>query len=165
MALNDIKIVSGAYKVQSFLVDAAGTGAGIVAGEPIKKTGVGSPYVTLCETGDPEYGTDIFIGIAMNTSTETGTADGKVDVAIVVPGQTVMRAKATTAANVDTQAEIDALVGDTVSLDLTSTTFTIDEDEGDDDNVHGFIIVGGDPIAKTLDFVAKGGMHLSASIL
>ena len=164
MALNDVKIVSGAYKVQKFQV-AAGAVGSIKAGEPVKKTGVGSPYVILLADGDPEYGTDIFIGIAMNTSTDTAGADGTVDVAIVVPGITVMRCKATTAANVDTQAEIDALVGDTVSMDLTSTTFTIDENEGDDDNVHGFIILGGDPIAKTLDFVAKGGMHLSASIL
>lgn len=164
MALNDVKIVSGPYKVVTFQV-ASGAAGSIKTGEPVKRTGVGSPYVVLCATGDPEIGTDIFAGIAMNTSTDTAAADGTVDVAIPVPGQTVLRCKATTAANVDTQSEIDALVGDTVCFDLTSTTFTIDEDEGDDDNVHSLLIIGGDPVAKTLDFVVKGGGTIGHSIL
>lgn len=164
MALNDVKIVSGPRTNQTFQV-ASGAAGSIKAGEPVKRTAVGSPYVVLCATGDPEIGTDVFVGIATSTSTDTATADGTVNVDVIVPGQTVLQAKATTAANVDTAAKIAALEGDTVNFDLTGTTFTIDEDEGDDDNVHSLLIIGGDHIAGTLDFLVKGAGTVGYSIL
>jgi hypothetical protein len=63
----------------------------------------------------------------------------------------------------DTAAELLGLRGDTVCFDLTSTTITVDEDEGDDPNVHGLKIVGGDTAKGTLDFVLQGGIGLGGS--
>ena len=131
--------------------------AAMAKGEPLKAYADGSPYVTCLATEDPEMGTDTFVGITNSASTETAAANGEVDVITCVPMLTIMRAKATTAANFDTQAEIDALVGDQVGCDVTALTgtngdFTIDENEGHDSNVHGFKILRGDPIMKTADF-------------
>lgn len=86
---------------------------------------------------------------AATVSTETTSADGYVDVYMITP-EHLLEAKATTAANVDTQAEIDALIGDCVAADVTSLTQTIDENEGNDNNVHGLIILGGNPRKSTL---------------
>lgn len=169
MAKNDIKIresagvTSRVYQVQDRTSSSA-TGT-IKAGEPVKLAAAGSPYVLALATGDPEIGTDLFVGIALSESTETATADGTVEVAVVVPGQTVMEAKPTTAANADTQAEIDALVGDTVTIDLTGSVYTLDENEGDDDNVHGFRIVGGDAVRGVLYFTVKDSATERGSLL
>lgn len=136
----------------------------IKPGEMVKKAAAGSPYVIPILTGDPEVGTDIVVGIAATVSTETSSADGEVDVYMITP-ETVLEAKATTAANVDTQAEIDALVGDTVAADVTSLAQTIDENEGDDDNVHGLIILGGNPDRKTLYVKVKSAALHTGSAL
>jgi len=168
MSFQDLKIVErGSGKVQVRLVDdrtTSGASATIKAGEPVKQAADGSPFVILCANGDPEQGTDKFVGIALKESTETSTVDGEVEV-FVPATNTVIEGKATTAANVDTQAEIDALVGDVVCLDLTTGTFTIDEDEGNDDNVHGFIIVGGDPVKGTLRVTCKAAILETGSAL
>jgi hypothetical protein len=121
----------------------------IKPGEMVKLAAAGSPYVIPILTGDPEIGTDIVVGIAATESTETASADGKVDVYMITP-ETVLAAKGTTAANIDTQAEINALVGDSVCADVATLTQTIDENEGDDPDVHGLVIIGGDPVAKEL---------------
>ena len=158
MSRNDIKIVEPKdVSSRQFLVQdrTSSSSTQILAGEPVKQAADGSPYVIKLATGDPEIGTDLFIGIAVNDSTETASADGVVQVAVVVPGVTLLEAKATTPANIDTQAKINALIGDCVCYDLTSTTFTIDENEGNDNNVHGLIIQGGDPAAGTLTHVVK----------
>lgn len=105
------------------------------------------------------------IGIATTDDTASSSADGTVDVFCVTPGITLLECKATTAANVDTQAKINALIGDCVAFDLTSTTFTIDEDEGNDNNVHGLIIQGGSPTAGTLTFVVKSGATMQGAAI
>lgn len=86
---------------------------------------------------------------ASSISTETTTADGSVDVYMLTPEHT-LEAKATTAANVNTQAEINALIGDCVAADVTSLAQTIDSNEGNDNNVHGLLIVGGNPDKSTV---------------
>jgi hypothetical protein len=121
----------------------------IKPGEMVKQASDGANYVVPILTGDPEIGTDIVMGIAATVSTETSSADGYVDVYMITP-ETLLEAKATTAANVDTQAEIDALMGDCVAADVTSLTQTIDENEGNDNNVHGLLIMGGNPDRSTL---------------
>lgn len=158
MAKNDVRIREwGSARVQSFPVQdrtSSSAAATIKPGEPVKQASDGSPYALLLATGDPEVGTDTVIGIAMTESTETATADGAVDV--LVPGpDTVLECKATTAANFDLQSEIDALIGDAVAFDLTTGTFTVDENEGNDDNVHGLRIVGGDPDRSVVYFTFK----------
>jgi hypothetical protein len=41
---------------------------------------------------------------------------------------------------------------DCVTFDFTGTTFTVNESEGSDENVHGLRIVGGNIAAGTIDF-------------
>lgn len=135
------------------------------SGEPIKTKSTASPYVIPLATGDPELGTDQFIGVAASDSNETSAAVGDIEVYCVIPMVTVMAAKATTAANVDTQSEIDALLNQAVCGDVSSLVYTIDEDEGEDDNVHGFLIVGGNPDTKELYFTVKPLCSLFGSSL
>ena len=126
----------------------------IKAGDPVKLKAAGSPYVIGLADGDLTILTDTaMVGIAASASTHTASADGVVDVYIPMPG-IVWKAKATTAANVDTAAEIAALVGDRVTLDLTGTTYTIDENAGDA-ATSAFVIVGGDPVTQELEFIIR----------
>jgi len=106
--------------------------------------------------------TDEFVGIAIDESTETSSADGTVNVLIPVPGQTVLRCKATTAGNIDTAAKLLALRQNSVTFDVTSLTQTVDEDETDDPNVHGLMIIGGDIVAGTIDFVINQNAGFAA---
>jgi hypothetical protein len=82
------------------------------------------------------------IGIAASDSTQTASADGTISV-YVPDGEAIWEAAPTTAANADTQAEINALVGDRVLFDLVSTVYTVDENAGDT-ATSGIQIVGGD---------------------
>jgi hypothetical protein len=147
MSVNDIQVIKDAGPVRKIFV-ASGAVASISAGEPIKKS---TNAAILCATGDPEVGTDEMLGIASASSTETAAADGNVTYWSLLPGQTTLRGKATTAANVDTAAELAGLIGDWVAFDLTGAVFTIDEDETDDPNVHGLKIIDGDIVRGTLD--------------
>jgi hypothetical protein len=70
MAKNDVKIVdNGGYlniPTRNFPVEnrSASSDTVIYPGEPVKiLTGEGDNYVGHLETGDPEIGTDIFVGI------------------------------------------------------------------------------------------------------
>lgn len=115
----------------------------IKAGEPVKLKAAGSPYVIPLADNEPVIGTTTqVVGIAAANSTHTASADGSVEVYIPLPG-VVYAAKATTAANFDTQSEIDALVGDTVLFDLVSSVYTVDENAGNT-ATSGLQIVGGD---------------------
>lgn len=156
MAKNDVTIVdSTGGVVREFRVDdrtTSGASATIKPGEPVKKSG---NFVVLLATGDPEIGTDEFVGIAVDESTETSSADGVVNVFVPAPGKSVMRCKATTTTNIDTDDELEGVLQDCVTFDLTGTTFTVDENEGDDPNVHGLQIVDGDISKGTLDFVVQ----------
>jgi len=154
MAKGDVKIVdTGGYAqipVRTFVVDDLTTTSDTVIypGEPVKIYGEeDGNYVVHLATGDPEIGTDIMVGIAASTSTATATAEGTVDVYMPLPG-VVYRCKATTSTNL-----ADGILLDTVCFDLTSTTFTVDEDEGSDENVHPLRIVDYDATAGTVDFM------------
>jgi len=106
-------------------VVASGTTASIAAGDPVVKT-IGGPAVAVGADGIPVVGTDYMAGIAINASTETASAKGYVTVQPLNTSQ-IWLAPAKSATAVDTQAEYDALVGNQVLLDLTSSTWTIDE--------------------------------------
>lgn len=101
---------------------ASGTTSSITAGTPVAFT-LGGFVVAAAATNTPVVGTD-FLGIATTTSTETATLTGTVSVAKFVAGMSWLIAPKV-AASWDTQAEYDALVGDRVLLDLTSSTWTI----------------------------------------
>lgn len=156
MAKNDLQIVKGGGEVIQQLVEDRTTSSDtqLFAGEPVKKAGTGTNFVQHVATGEPTNAAPMY-GITVDDSTETSTADGNVNTQLLIPGRTILRGKATTAANIDTQAKLDALINDAVTLDLTSTTFTIDENEGDDPDVHGLIIVGGNIDKGTLDVLVK----------
>ena len=133
--------------------------AAINPGEPLKtRTAQNSAATDLIPVGDgdPEIATDDFIGISNSKSTEAAvTTEGKVEV-ICCENDTVIRGKATTSGNIDTQAEIDLLLFAWVTFDLTALTgtngdFTVDEDETLDTNVNGLQIRRGDPVLGTLD--------------
>lgn len=144
MATNNVRIKDSAVTLPTWewQVDASATL--IYPGEPVKLSSAGSPFVIKLADNEPVIGTTTqVVGIAATTSTNTSVVAGKVKVYIPLPG-TVYACKATTAANVDTQSELDALVGDNVLFDLTSTTFTVDENAGNN-ATYGIQIVGGDP--------------------
>ena len=156
MAKGDIRIYNpgGHTDVPTlkWQTDAAATD--IYAGEPVKLTGAGSPYATPLVDGDLTIGTDTqMIGIAASDSTHTSTADGFVEVYMPLPG-TVWAMKATTVANVDTAAEILALCGDRVVMNLTSSTYTLDENAGDS-ATSAFYIIGGDYRDGTMYFTIR----------
>ncbi len=124
--LGDIQIYSeGAFGYpgdEEYAVD-SGTTASITAGTPVKKA-LGSAFVAAESTNTPVVATDFWAGFASSTSTETASLAGTVKVTKMDPNLTYLIAPKV-AATFDTQAEYDALVGDRVLLDLTSSTWTI----------------------------------------
>lgn len=157
MAVNDIKVISGGQGVKQFRTDDRDTSsetATLKPGDVVKRGGAGNNFATVALTGDPEVGTDILLGVVYSESTETASADGVVNVELI-SGDTVLRGKAATATNMDTDAELLLLLNDYVAFDRSAAnsggTLTIDEDEGDDPNVHGLNILDGDIVKGTLD--------------
>jgi len=155
MAKGDVKIVDSVYSsvpTRTYKVDdrtTSGASATIKPGEPVKKSG---NFVIALATGDPEIGTDLVVGIAKSESTETSSADGTIEVYRPLPG-IVYRTAVTTPANIDTAAELLGILNDSVTYDLTTGTYTVDEDEGDDPDVHGLIIIDGNTSEGTVDYI------------
>lgn len=158
MGKYDVTIVSGEATAPVITENVASGAVGsLKPGDAVKKNG---NYVIRIATGDPEIATDEGIGIVQKLSTETAAADGFVDVLYPIPHVTIMRAKATTAGNIDTAAKLLGVRGDCVTFDLTGTVITVDEDETDDPNVHGLKIIGGDFNKGTLDFILQSPVGL-----
>jgi len=170
MAKNDVQIVAGAQNthVVNFPADDLDTStlvANIKAGEPVKRVGTGGDFATLIITAEPTYTTTAatFIGIAAAEATATDTVEGSVDINVVVPYITVLRCKATTPGNIDTAAKLQAFMFNATTFDgiaaLTNNTvttpYTIDEDETDNPNDAGLVIIGGDISKGTLDVLVK----------
>ena len=129
--------------------------AQIQPGEPLKRVTATDQYAEPVATGDPEHGTDIFLGVAKSQSSETSTVDGDVDFTLCGAG-TKLRGFATTSTNINTAAKLKAIRFDFVAFDVTANSgtngdFTIDEDEGDDSNVHALMIVDADIVRGTVD--------------
>lgn len=162
MAKLDVKVVGGpSGGVFNWAVeDRTGTTtvASIKPGEPVEAGGTGNNFALPCVNGDPvQAGSSRMIGIGASESTETSSADGYMDVEHIIPMATVLECAVTTPANVNTRAEFDGIQGDTVCFDAAAinasrdtTPFTIDEDEGDDPNDHGLVIVGWDERRPTV---------------
>lgn len=153
MAKNDVRVrsVEGLNSLTTTVWQTEAGATDILAGEPVKLKSAGSPYVIPLANGEPVIGTTTqVVGIAASDSTHTATADGTIEV--YVPSDAVVwECKAATSTNADTQAEINALVGDRVAFDFGSSTYTVDENEGDD-APHGLQIVGGDPDRAVIYF-------------
>lgn len=144
MAANDIKILKHGLTVQRFRTEANVT-VGIRAGDAIKAAaGTGTNFASLCLDGDPEQATDMFAGVSRIDGSETAALNGVIDVELVAFG-TIMEAKATTVANVNTDAKLLLLLNDFVCFDRSAATaagiLTVDEDEGTDFDVHGLMIL------------------------
>ena len=156
MAKSDVKIVGGVSGgVFSWATDDRTTStilSTIKPGEPVEQGLTGNNFALLLLTDEPKVTTSAtrFIGIAHNESTETASAEGEVDVEHVVPMGTVLEARASTPANVNTLAEWRDLQGDAVTFDgiaalsdsTDTTPYTIDEDLGDDPNNYGLVMIG-----------------------
>lgn len=125
MALGDITFYDSANPglpaSERYAVAASATT--IKAGEPVSKA-LGDFVVTPMATNKPVVATDFLAGIAASTSTNTAGAAGVVDVFVLTTNQTYLIAP-NVAASWDTQAEYDALVGDRVLIDLTTSSYTI----------------------------------------
>lgn len=168
MRRGDIRVLSGAYGVREFDAEDRDTSGQkqILSGEPvIGRVGTGSNFVRPIPNGRPlATSNDIFVGIARDDSDETATADGKVDVDIVGPG-TILEGDASTAANIDTAAELTGLMFDFVAFDVSATSvYTIDEDEnGSATNLY-LCIIGGD-VVRTRVVVMVTKNSLASSLL
>ena len=159
MSRNDVTLVYNPYAstpTREFVVEDRTTSSDTVMypGEPVKINGESANYVIHLATGDPEYGTDIVAGITATGSTETSTVDGVVNVILPLPG-IIWRCAATTPANLAA-----GILYDCVTFDFTTPTYTVDENEGSDENVHGLRIMGYDSDEGTVDFMIKPSVTL-----
>ena len=158
MAAGDISTYrAGANLLTTTASVASGTVASISSGEPTKPSGATASVtgaVVLLADGDPTtVGTATnthFAGLAKSNSNETASAAGTVTLWAPMSG-ILYAAKAKSAAAVDTQAEIIALLNKRVVLDLTSSTFTVDT-AATDAITNGVIIYGGEPASNLVFF-------------
>jgi hypothetical protein len=158
MAKADVTIVGGMAMSHAlpFITDDRTTSSQtetIKPGEPVQMDN--ENFVEIIATGGPVQTDGLLVGIATTESTETSSAEGEVEAQVVVPFITIMRAKATTPGNVDTVAKFKLLRQDTVAFTNSSNVITVNEDEGDDPNVHGLIMIGCDTAKGLIDFFAK----------
>lgn len=164
MAINDIKILKGKHGAERYRTESAA--ATIKPGDVVKRGGTGGNFATVVLNGDPEITCDILLGVTYTEGSETSTANGVIDVELIGHG-TVLEGKAATTANINTDAKLLLLLNDYVAFDRSveglTGTLTIDEDEGDDPNVHGLNIVGGDIVAGTLRVIVHTNVTLYGS--
>lgn len=165
MALGDVRFYDVGGKsnvpVWKFLTKANTTA--IKAGEPVvvaQALSVFGAYPVVLTDGLPIRNTDYFLGIAASTSSHTSSADGTVDVYLDLPG-TVYACKAKTAAQIDTQAEVDSTVFYRIPFDLTTSTYTADLANA---TTAGLTVIGGDPTTSTVFFVCQDGASWRHSV-
>lgn len=135
-------------------VVASGAAATIGSGSPTKCTtadaSIAGAVVPMVD-GDGSVTAMRFTGMAKTISTDTAAAAGVVDTYYPVPGL-VYRGNALAPTGVDTQGEINALMGKRVVFDLTGTTWTVDAAAADA-LVNCVCIVGGLPNSSEVLFV------------
>lgn len=157
MATADISIFrSGGLLFTATAATAANTTV-INSGEPTTvsaATGSVTGTVVASADGDPTtVGTATnthFAGLAKSQSTQTASVAGNVTLWAPMPG-ILYAAKAKSAAAVNTNALIIALLNKRVILDLTSTVYTVDT-AATDAITNGVIIYGGDPASNLVYF-------------
>ena len=118
----------------------SGVAASIDRGTPTKEGSAGA--VAIMVDGDLTT-SQRFSGLAKTVSTDTVAAAGIVNVWLPLPGIKYVGSPKTAGA-CDTQAEIDALAGQRVPLDLTSSDWTVDTAAGDG-ATNGAVMIGGQP--------------------
>ena len=148
-------------------VVASGGSATIQRGTPTKcvtADGSVAGAVIPMVDGDGLVTGERFTGLAKNNSTDTASAAGVVDLYTPVPG-IQYRGFPKSSAAVDTQAEINALMGKKVLFDLTSSDWTVDT-AATDALVNCVVIVGGIPLgaqSEVLFYYSPKGTILDTS--
>lgn len=159
-----IKDTAGHNVIPTLVWQTEAAATAIYAGEPVKVKVAGSKYVIPLADGDGVIGTTVGIaGIAKSDSTQTASADGTVEVYIPLPG-VIYAAKAKSAAAADTAAEILALQGKRVVIDLTSGSYTVDTAAADNAN-NAFYIVGGDFTRSVIYFMLRSPITITGTTL
>lgn len=126
---------------------ASGTAASIDRGAPTKES---STNVAVMADGEGTTSQQ-FAGLAKSVSTETAGAAGTVEVYVPLAGLVYVGSpKVAGAAN--TAAEIRALIGKRIVLDLTSTAWTVDTAAVDDIG-NAVVVIGGNPNEDVVHFV------------
>lgn len=138
----------------------------VYVGEPLMTTPTYSTGTTngntviALTTQKPTVGTDEFKGIcAKDFLDANGKTTGTVvaqytNVTQYIPFVTRARGKGTTYANIDTQAELTGILGDTARFILTGAAYTIES--GGAANAGGLQIVDGNITRGTLDATVDG---------
>lgn len=120
--------------------------------------------VVLTDT-KPRVATDQFQGLAAKDAVvnSSGTVVAhKAYVTVPIPLVTRIRARAKTAANVDTDTELLGVMGDALDMDLTAAVYTWDDVAAS--NASAFQCVDGNPAKSTLDcLVDPRGMRKDIS--
>lgn len=158
MAKNDLSIVGFNAGNQPRRVAASATR--FYVGEPLNMTGTytsgasNANTVSVMADAKPVIGTDNFVGIAAKDAEVDATATvtaHKTLVTVPIPFVSRIRGKAKSAAAIDTDAELVAILEDFVLFDLTSSVYTIDQAAAADTS--GLKIVDGNIYKGTLDVV------------
>ena len=156
MSLGNVSIVSqsGQMLPSSVMWPVAAAATTIYAGEPVKLV---STYAVPSADAEPGTGTPTFLGIAASTSTQTAATAGTVNVFYPVPGL-IYACKTKTAAELNTAAELQALIGVPVLFDLTSSVYTVDT--AATASTSGLVIVGGDTVNSIVYFMVRSSVVL-----
>lgn len=169
MALNDITIYMPQVPQFTFpvpqIVAAGGVGT-ILAGTPTKgaDASAASPWtgaVVPMVDGDGTT-SQRFTGLAKNTSSDTASAAGTVE--LWIPNDDLIYSgKAKTASNANTLALVSALFGKRVVFDLTASVWTVDTAAADA-TTNCLVVIGGDFQTSTIYFIiANQGNLFSAA--
>jgi len=159
MALGDVSIISqGGQELPSgWTWPVAAAATTINAGEPAKLV---STYAVPSADAEPATGTPTFLGIAASTSNQTASVDGTVNIYVNGSGL-VYACKTKTAAEFNTAAKIQALIGVPVLFDLTAGVYTVDTSSTA--STDGLVIVGGDPVNSVCYFMIRGSVCLGVA--
>lgn len=157
MAKADLEVIGISGGARPYRVAASVTRA--YSGEPINfagtyTTGAASVNTVVVLTdGKPVIGTDNFVGV-LHTDFKVNSSGTVIAhttrVSVPIPYITRIRGNAKTPANVDTDAELLAILWDFVLFDLTSSVYTIDDTATADTS--GLTIVDG--------IIAKGKLDV-----
>lgn len=144
MSKFDLRVVGPSHNREYRVASGA---TAINVGEPVNSlaaltSGASSVNTAVVLTdGKPLIGTDNFLGIAAKASTHTASVAGRVSVSTIYPSITEVWGAAKSAAAIDTDAELLAILFDAVLFDLTSTVYTIDSAAAS--NAAGLTIIDG----------------------
>lgn len=168
MAANDIKALKRTYGSELFRTE-ANIKLGMGAGDAVIVAGTGTNYVDLLLDGMPTRGTDVFVGITDSGSANvpnTASLDGR-QIVVLVGSGTILQGRATTAANINTDAKLLGILNDVTNFDRSAATaaglLTIDETNttAKKSSTLSLTIISGDIQKGTLRVAVSGGLFMS----